>query len=311
MMNNLFKKKQSDISRRRLAGRDADAPISSDIFRRNRTLTGTTSNRLASTNAKSDLESSRTRVHHLSIQRRKIFSILLIVSVSAVFLWVLVSNFTATVTVGLSDMSISKPINTSPYEKAIQEYLGDNPMSRLRPVLDQSALAVYVSSGLPEVADVVQLSTMGIGETNFVITMRQPVAGWRINDKQYYVDSKGIPFEKNYFSAPTVQIVDDSGVSLQASGTAIASKRFLSFVGRIVSLAKTSGYTVTQAILPANTTRELEVRLKENNFLVKLSIDRPAGEQVEDMVRAVQYFTSHSQTPSYIDVRVSGKAFYE
>jgi len=308
---NLFKKKQSDIPRRRLVERDASMPTSSDIFRRNRTLTGTTSNHLGSTNAKSDLESPRTHLHHLSIQRRKIFSVLLVVFVSAVFLWALVSNFTATVVVGVSDTSISKSVDASIYEKVIQEYLGDNPMSRLRPALDQPVLAVYVSSKLPEVANVVQLNIIGIGKTNFIITMRTPVAGWRINDKQYYVDSNGIPFEKNYFSAPAVQIVDDSGVSLQGSGTAIASKRFLGFVGRIVSLASTSGYTVTQAILPVNTTRELEVRLKENNFLVKLSIDRPAGEQVEDMVKAVQYFTGHSRTPSYIDVRVSGKAFYE
>jgi hypothetical protein len=250
-------------------------------------------------------------VHHLSIQRRKVFSVLLAVFVVTVFLWVLVSHFTAVVAVSVSDTSMPKSFDTLPYEKVIQEYLGNNPMSRLRPLLDQSALTAYVSGKLPEVKDVVQQNTIGIGKTSFTITMRTPVAGWRINDKQYYVDSKGIPFEQNYFSAPAVQIVDDSGVSLQEAGTAIASKRFLSFVGRIVSLASKSGYTVTQAILPANTTRELEVRLKEGNFLVKLSIDRPAGEQVEDMVRAVQYFTGHSQTPSYIDVRVSGKAFYK
>lgn len=307
---NPFKKKKSDLPRRRLTGSDVTTASSSDIFRRNRTLTGTTSDRLASIDSRADLESPRTHVHHLSIRRRKVFSTLMVVFASTIFIWVLVSNFTATVVVGVSGVSISKSADVSIYEKTIQEYLGSNPMSRLRPLLDQSALSIYVSSKLPEVEDIAQQNIMGIGKTNFSIKMRTPVAGWKINDKQYYVDSKGIPFERNYFSTPTVQIVDNNGVSLK-TGTAIASKRFLGFVGRVVALTKAGGYTVTQAVLPVDTARELDIRLLEGNYLIKLSIDRSAGEQVEDMVRSVRYFTTKGQTPSYIDVRVSGKAFYK
>jgi len=296
----IFSKKQLGTPRRRLANRDVSVSSQSDIFRRNRTLSGTTSS----------LESPRTHVHHLSIQRRKIISILLIVISSAGLLWILVSNFTATVIVNVSSTAISRSIDFSYYEKAIQDYLDINPMSRFHFLLDQSALTAYVSNKLPEVANIVQQNMVGIGETNFAVTMRKPVAGWMINKKQYYVDSKGISFEQNYFSMPAVQIIDNSGVSLQ-TGTAIASNRFLSFAGRVVSLAATSGYTVTQAVLPVNTTRELQIRLKDSNFLVKLSIDRPVGEQVEDMGRAVQYFINHGQVPTYIDVRVSGKAFYK
>jgi len=307
---NLFKRKRSDTPKRRLAGSDVYASNSSNIFKRNRTLTGTTSNRLDSTNVRSDLESPRVHVHHLAIQRRKILSILLVVFMSIILLWILISNFTAKVIVSVSSTTVSKPVDSAYYGKIIQEYLNINPMSRLQFLLNQSALTTYVSNKLPEVASIKQQGGMGIGETDFSITMRTPVAGWVINNKQYYVDSSGISFEQNYFSPPSVQIVDNTGASLQ-TGTAIASKRFLSFVGRVVSLAQTNGYTVTQAILPANTTRELEVRLKDVNFSIKLSIDRPVGEQVEDMSRAVQYFISNGRTPSYIDVRVGGKAFYK
>jgi hypothetical protein len=44
---------------------------------------------------------------------------------------------------------------------------------------------------------------------------------------------------------------------------------------------------------------------------VKLLIDRGAGEQVEDMDHALVYLKSHGLAPGYIDVRVSGKAFYK
>lgn len=307
----LFKKKQSNVPRRRLDGSGVTQDTSSNMFKRNRTLTGTTSNHFDSTNVKSDLESPRTHAHNLTIQRRKVLSIFIFVILSAGLLFTLISNFTAIVSINLADTAISKTIDSSYYVKAIQEYLDVNPMSRFRFLLDQSSLATYISSKLPEVVNVEQQNTFGVGQTGFVVTMRRPVAGWVIDGKQYYVDSKGVAFEKNYFLAPTVQIVDESGASIQTTtGTAIVSKRFLSFVGRVVSLSKSNGYTVTEAILPAGTTRELEVRLKEGNYLVKLSIDRPVGEQIEDMSRAVKFFSGRGQVPSYIDIRVSGKAFY-
>jgi len=305
----LFNKKQSDIPRRRSADRDALVSTPSDIFKRNRTLTGTTSNNFGSADASAGLESSRVQVHHLAIHRRKVSIVLAAAVVASAFLWLIVSNFTATVSIVVQNADISKPVDNSRYAKVIQDYLNINPMGRFHFLLDQSALATYVTSQLPEVATISQRDMANFGKTDFVITMRVPVAGWKINAQQYYVDSKGVSFDKNYFKSPTVQIVDNSGASPQTG--AVVSNRFLGFVGRVVSSAKSDGYTVTQAILPPNTTRELEIHLKNSNILVKLSIDRPAGEQIEDMSRALKYLSRHNITPGYIDVRVSGKAFYK
>jgi hypothetical protein len=236
---------------------------------------------------------------------------LIIILILAIPVWLLISNFTATVSVSISNVGILKNVDKQKYQDVVQNYLDQNPISRLTFFLNQSNLSDFVSAKLPEVSSVAQGRMVGIGVTSFAVTMRTPVAGWQINNKQYYVDSNGFPFETNYFSDPSVQIVDNSGITYKlGSTTAIASNKFLSFVGRIVSLTKASGYTVTQASLPPDTTRELEVRLKETNYYIKLSIDRPAGEQVEDMVTAIRYFVAHGQSPQYIDVRVSGKAFY-
>lgn len=310
---NLFTKKKSDIPARRQVDYDVRPqaqPVASNIFRRNRTLTGTTSNNMGSAGIRSDLESSRTHAHNLTDHRRKVLGALVIVLVSAVFLWTLISNFTAAVAISVPSATISKSIDKSRYEKAIQEYLDINPMGRFHFILDQSALSSFVSDKMPEVSGVVQKGMLSLGQTDFAITMRIPVAGWKINNKQYYVDSNGISFEQNYFASPTVQIIDNSGAS-SATGEAVVSNRFLSFVGRVVAEAKTSGYIVTQAVLPLNTTRELDIKFKGSNSYIKLSIDRPAGEQIEDMDKAVKYLASRSFSPSYIDVRISGKAFYK
>ncbi len=307
------KKKKKDIPNRRSVeqSNDSSTQPNTNLFKRNRTLTGTTSNRLKSVNTNNELESPRVHAHNLTIKRRKIGSILLLMLIIAAPIWFLINNFTATVNIEISDVKISKKIDTSKYEKVIQEYLNINPMSRFSFFLDITAMSDYVASKLPEVSNIDKINTITPGKVNFTLKMRTPIAGWQINNKQYYVDSRGIPFERNYFLAPSVQIVDNSGVAPKVGTAAIASNRFLSFVGRVVSVSKTYGYTVVQAALPNNTTRELEVRLKEGNYLIKLSIDRPVGEQIEDMGNAIKYFSDRGQTPEYIDVRVSGKAFYK
>ncbi|NTW62144.1 hypothetical protein HGB25_01895 [Candidatus Saccharibacteria bacterium] len=311
-MKGMFRKKSKDIPRRRAVVTSESAPRSgSDVFRRNRTLTGTTSNHLDAVGAhKNDLQSPRSHAHHLTAQRRKVSSVLMVVLVSVGFLWFLISNFTASAVVSVGDTSVSKPVDKAVYERVIQDYLIKNPMSRFTFFMDQTALRDYLSSKLPEVADVKQRGIAGIGRTTFVVTMRSPIAGWQINNRQYYVDASGMPFDKNYYRPPSVQIIDNSGVSLKSDATAIASRRFLSFVGRVVYLSKSNGYTVTQAILPSGTTRELEVHISGIGSYVKFSIDRPAGEQVEDMNRAILYFRGRGMSPKYIDVRVSGKAFF-
>lgn len=306
----LFKNKKNDIPRRRLT--EVDKPnkfVLSNVFNRNRTLIGSTSNNLDNINNRSTLESPRTKTHHLALKRRKVLNILFILILCMIILWILISNFTAKVTISLSDVNISKQVKSLDYEKIIQDYFNNNPIGRFSFFLDQTALNAYVSSKMPEVLNVKQKDMLSIGETNFRIEMRMPVAGWKIDSKQYYVDSLGVTFEENYFSEPNVQIIDNSGISMQAGAVSV-SNRFLSFVGHVVSQSKLSGYTVVQAILPAGKTRELEIKIEEGDYLVKLSIDRPAGEQIEDMDNAIWYFKNNNQNPSYIDVRVSGKAFY-
>lgn len=311
----IFKRKQADLPRRRLES-DSVRPAANpayDVFRRNRTITGTTSNIFAAVNAPADLESQRLHTHKLKNHRRNVSGVLVILVLSSAILWTLVSNFTAGIVIKVpaSNVVAAKSIDNSRYVKVVQDYLDANPLSRLKFILDQSSLDKYISNKLPEVISARQQEMAGVGSTVFIVNMRVPVAGWSMNGKQYYVDSKGISFDKNCFAEPDVQIVDNSGASPASGSSAIVSNRFLGFVGRVVALSKSSGYPVSQAILPPDTTRELDMKLKNSTIAVKLSIDRPAGEQIEDMSQALKYFALHQQSPSYIDVRVSGKAFYK
>lgn len=298
--------KKSDVPSRRMASVEPRPSTldSSSQWRRNRTLSGITRSSMDPRN------SPRSQVHHLTIRRQKVGGLLLLLLGATVLVGLLISQLTGRVVVSGSSKALLTKIEPAPYEKVINDYFGIHPAERLRFTLSENELSEYTTSILPEVASIKQSGVENVVDTHFTITFRQPIAGWQINGKQYYVDSQGIVFDKNYYAAPTVQIVDESGVSPE-QGTTVASARLLSFVGRVVALSQDGGYEVTQAILPSGTTRQIEIRLQNVSTLVKLSIDRGAGEQVEDMIRSLQYLTSKDVTAQYIDVRISGKAAYQ
>lgn len=308
-------KKQPDMPRRRqqtsnnIQAQQPSLDEQSALFRRNRTLTGSVSSRVGSASeSQSNLKSARVQTHELADQRRRIGGILLVIAAISLFLAVLLWQFTANVMIVTP--GINHAINTSKYEKAIQDYYGQNPFERLRFATNQKRLTEYLHSVTPEVRVATVVGGAGFGSSKISIVMREPIAGWKIDTTQYYVDGQGVSFVTNYFNSPAVQIVDQSGVRLEA-GTAIASNRFLGYVGRTVSTAAKSGLVVEQVIIPGGTTREIDLRIQGVGSSIKLLIDRPVGQQVEDLVRALAYFKSKGQQPEYIDVRVSNKAYYK
>lgn len=313
-----FLKKQPDTPRRRQQPSVADnsrtaAPSSLDdqsaLFRRNRTLTGSISSKIGSAGeSRSNLKSARVQAHELADQRRQIGGVLLVIMAVVILTAVLLWQFTADVVIATP--GISRKIDTVKYQQAIQDYYGQNPFERLRFAANQQRMTDYVKSVTPEVEKITVNGNAGFASSKLSVAMRKPIAGWKIDNTQYYVDGQGVSFVTNYFSPPTVQIVDQSGVQLEP-GAAIASNRFLGYVGRTVALAANDNHMVEQVIIPAGTTREIDLRIKGVNSPVKLLIDRPVGEQVEDMTRALAYFSAKGEQPAFIDVRVAGKAYYK
>lgn len=298
-------KGKNDLPRRRQSSDFVRTPASVETntqFRRNQTLSGVR-------HPEDGPISERARMHHLARRRRHVGAILTLVFIIIIVLGGLLSQFTGSVVVAGSSAALTHAVEPKNYEKVINDYFAIHPVERLRFALNEEALSEYVASVLPEVSHVKLTSTDSIVQSNFTMTFRKPVAGWQINGHQYYVDETGVVFQNNYYETPTVQIVDQSGISPE-QGTIVASARLLSFVGRVVALAGQGSYVVTQATLPAGTTRELDIQLKDIQPRVKLSIDRGAGEQVEDMIRSLTYLKSKGENAQYVDVRVSGRTVY-
>lgn len=306
-------KGQKDAPLRRRIAADTTAQNQSQrrsraLFRRNRTLVGSLSPQVTSASELTgDLRSPRAHAHHLMAHQRMLGTTLLLVVGAICFLTWLLYEFTAGIQVA---PTASIVVDTPRYQRAINDYLIAHPLERLRVLLNEGELTKYLAGVTPEVKAVQSGGAAGFATSQFDITFRQPVVGWLIGAKQYYVDDRGVSFQANYFTPPVVKIVDQSGVP-QVAGSTVASSRFLRFVGQAITLAKAADLTITQAIIPANTTHEIELVVSGHDYPIKLSLDRPVGEQIEDMQHALAYFDSKGQKPKYVDIRVSGKAYYQ
>ena len=303
-------KKPTNAPPRRRAIEDSgsDRERQASAYRRGRTRAGSTGHTLRTAQAHAlNAATPREKLHHLTGLRRKLSMLLICLSVAIIILGVFLQQFTANVqTTFEGDVKVD---SHQEYMEIIQRYLSRHPLERLRFNLNDAALTDFVASKHPEVALVQQAGYVAPVTTAFNVTLRKPVVSWQVQDKLYYVDAHGVSFTRNVFAAPSVTIIDNSGVEY-TSGTAIASARFLSFVGRVVALAQQNSINVQQVLIPTGTSRQVELLVEGREYPIVMSIDRSAGEQAEDMLHALDYFSQQGRVPKYIDLRVKGKAYY-
>lgn len=225
-------------------------------------------------------------------------------------LYILVSQLVAATAVTIAGVPPLALADQKDYQQAFESYYAARPIERFRFLLDTQALLSHVQASKPEVDSISIEPGSSPGEASVVITARQPIARWSIDGTNQYVDGEGVVFAKSYFAEPKLQIVDDSGLPVSSSKL-VASNRFLGFIGRVIAKSSTNGLSVAKVTIPALTTRQVAVTLAGQTTEYKLSVDRSAGNQVEDIARINRYLASNKLTPGYVDVRISGKAFYK
>lgn len=303
--------------RRRRLDDDATSPPSLSgqaTFRRNSTITGSSSQHIASaTELAGQMQSPRATAHHLHRKRRSFGMMLLGTLVAGGMALFLLYQVVGTLHISLYGQI--QPISASEqqlYQEKILSYLNRYPLQRLRFLLNTDQLVEYLQAeSLSEVRGIDSVQSDNLGSATITLKMREPIASWLIQGKRQYVDDGGVVFARNYFSQPQVQIRDESALT-HANGQqiqAVTSRRFLQFIGQAVSYFEKHDHKVKQVIIPTATTRQVIVTLA-SGYNIKMTVDRPTGEQGEDALRAVAYFKRKHIKPEYADVRVSNRVFY-
>ena len=306
----IFGKRKSDDTPIRKA--HIDDENDGYAFRRSRTLTGSSSaNIRAAGETRAQIKSPRLKEHELKRHRNLLMLGLLGAIVFASGLWWLTQQFAAgTVEIRSATVLPQGAVDTQKYQKLVNNYFASRPLERFRFVLKEDTLLAFVQQDAPEVEAVSLDGGGGLGGKGVAtLTFREPLVAWQIRNKTYYIDSQGVSFEVSYYGSPSVTVHDASGID-PADG-AIASSRFLAFLGRVVHGVNGSGIgAVSKVTLPPNMTREVDINITGKPYKLKLQMDREPTGQVADIVAIVRFLESKQITPTYVDVRVPSKAFY-
>ncbi len=316
-MAKFFKQKDanSDLPRRRQqrSSDSSETETSSSYraaFHRNRTITGSSSRSISSTNElNAQMRSPRASAHHLAIARRRLLAYLAVVLAASAVLFIFVQQFVATEVVQVAGNQALTSEQMQPYKDSAERYFAMRPIQRFRFLLHTEDFLRSLQVDNPEIKTLHVDAGSSFGQALITITPREPIARWNTSNKRQFVDADGVVFTKNYFKDPRVEIRDNSGIETSGS-TVVTSKRFLGFVGRVIGESDKAGYTVRTATIPSLTTRQVRITVKGVRPYFTFSVDRPPAEQVEDMTRIIRYLRKKGISARYVDVRVQGKAFY-
>lgn len=279
-------------------------------FRRNRTITGSSSAQIMSSNElNAEVRSPRAQAHHLSSLRRRLLMYFGAIAAAAFSLYIVLAQTTASEFIQVKDVPVISAQQEELYRASIEEYYTARPAERLRFLLDEDRIVSHMQASHPEVKNL-SIDQTGIGEASVTVYARTPIARWNISSVDQYVDGEGVVFTNNYFKDPALQIIDNTGVQVDSS-QAVASNRFLGFIGRLLASAEERALSVSRVTLPAGTTRQVEVVFTGKATKYRVSVDRSAGQQVEDIHRISSYLSKRSINPGYVDVRLEGKAYYK
>lgn len=279
-------------------------------FRRSRTLTGTSSaNIRASAENKAQLKTDRLKIHEQKLLRLKLVRFALAITVFAIFIAYLMANYTGVPKVMFAQGN-SLP-NSVAYQTTINSYFSIHPQEHFNFLLKQPELEKYIQLKNPEISAIDTSHNWYGGKETIDLSFRKPLVVWQIGEQKYYVDDKGIGFTYNHYQNPAISVSDQSGIIPDNNGI-IASKRFIKFLGKLISAVNTEVKgQVSDVVIPAST-REVDLKLKGRNYLIKTNIDLDPLQQAENLKNVVAYLDTRKITPAeYVDLRVANQAVYK
>jgi len=134
---------------------------------------------------------------------------------------------------------------------------------------------------------------------------------WRTGNARYIISINGRSLselkDQNTTGLPTV--IDASSIPVKI-GDRVASRDFVDFTLKLNEFFKDKKIEVEQFYI-TETTSELNVKLKDG-YVIKFNTSDPTDAQIRSLSATLDLLKSQNKKPNeYIDLRVTGKAFYK
>ncbi len=90
------------------------------------------------------------------------------------------------------------------------------------------------------------------------------------------------------------------------------TNRIKKYVWQISGDLSDLGYNLEKVVLPVGMFREVDLYIKDFSGYIKTNSDRDTAVTAEDIDRMIKYFAEEEiEEITYLDVRISGKAYYK
>ena len=176
-------------------------------------------------------------------------------------------------------------------------------------MVDTDGLAAGLR-GDQSLIDDIQIKRQWPNGLNIRIVERTPVLLWQTGDTTYWVDVDGIVVNQAAGTLTKLPlIVDRSNLPVKA-GDRVVGTRFVAFIRDLVDQMPKQGLSIAGFAVPDTTTEVYVTTVK--GFIVKFDTTRPSSEGLVALTQVMGQLTKDKKTPAeYIDLRVSGKAYYK
>lgn len=281
------------------------------VFRRSRTLTGSSSSKIATAESRRDLKSPRLKLHELHTHRRRLsLSLAGLAALTLLSLYAIGTSL-ATTSVSAEGNVVLTSQEASDLQARLRAFSTAYPGQMFTGLLDQPRLTAYLQQQYPEIASAYLARPAYLPANSLMIRFRTPLVAWNIDGQQLYIDADGAMFSRLHGAAPRLTVEDESGVRASDVATSVASKRFIRYLGQLLAALERQQPSPVERVVIPSSTRQLDLYLQGRAYPIKTHIDRHPEGQAIDIANALKFIDERQLTPEYVDVRVEGKAFYK
>ena len=241
--------------------------------------------------------------------------VLLIVVLVSVMSALSINNNVHVITLKSSGSSFLRDSDT--YQKAISSILGNSIWNRNKVTINTTSVSKQILIKFPELSDVSIVLPILAHRPVVYITASQPTLVITGTNGSYILDQTGkalllVVDTKTILSLKLPILTDQSGLKL-VLGERVLSSNDVSFVKLIIAQLAAKHVVVSGLIMPV-ASREIDVYISGVEYYVKFNLQDSgkALQQAGSFLATKNLLDSQNVVPShYIDVRVSGRAYYQ
>lgn len=222
------------------------------------------------------------------------------------FWWIFLSGF---FTVNKINVKGNKTVTGREVSEQLLEILNSSALGRNLLLVDTKKLIRQFSEKNPRLGSV-KINKHWPNGLEVTVVERQPSLIWKTGNSQYVLSENGQAYSEWGGESSPLSVVTDSTNLPVKVGQQVVPASFIVFSRDLTAGLKKARVEFDNLFVP-ETTSEIFVHTKAG-YILKFDATRSVDDQVVDLTAVLDALAKQKKKPAeYIDLRVSGKAFYK